>query len=178
MVLRAAWMWGFQVSLGSSGKQRCALSWALLSSSSRSCHLQQPRAEWKLSSCNTDLAVTTHLSTYKLFLPLTYIYPTLCPVSTRSSEVFIFHHHFSFPLRFLTTEWNPRKQNIMSCPPLRAANILQNKATSWLCLKPSPRSHSTDQHTPERAAPGFTSLNIPNTTSPNLMDSEKPRTSA
>lgn len=177
MALRAAWMWGFQESLGSLGKHHRALSRALLSSFSRSRHLQQPRTEEQLSSCNTDLAVTTHLSTHKLFLPLIYTYPTLLV-----SHFYLKLRDIYFPPSFLfpsplSNSWMKPQKAEHNVSPRHAANILQNEATSWLRLKPSPHSHSTNQHTPERAAPGFRSLNSPNITSPNLMDFEKPRTS-
>lgn len=87
----------------------------------------------------------------------------LCPISTLSSEIRNFYYDFSFPFLFLMAEWNPRKQN--KTHP-HTANILQNDGTSWLHFKPSPRSHSADQHKLTRAGPHYRSLNSPNVTSP------------
>lgn len=127
MALRAAWMWGFQESLGSSGKQHCALSWALLSSFSRSHHLQQPRAEEKLSPCNTDLAVTAQLSTDKLFLPLIYTYPTLL-VSHFYSKLrdIYFPPSFLFPSPLPNSWMKPQKaKHNVSTPTLQTSSKMR-----------------------------------------------------
>lgn len=147
-------MWGFQVPLGSLGKQPC------LATSTAPCPLQQAHAEGKPSSCNRDLSVTTHLSTHKLLLPLTCTYFTLLV-----SDFYTEFKDTSFlpPLLFLSPlshGWmKPQKAKPNT---LLAPNILQNEATSWLHLKPSSQSHSASHSQ--------------NATSPNLMDSKKPGT--
>lgn len=99
----------------------------------------------------TETSVSPHIYQHtNYFCHLhTYTPLCLCPISTLSSEILIFHYHFSFPLLVLMAEWNPSKQNRTHTP--YAANVLQNEATSWLHLKPSPRSHSTNQHKLTRA---------------------------
>lgn len=120
----------------------------------------------------TETSVSPHIYQHTNYFCHLHTYTPLCscPISTLSSEILIFHYHFSFRLLVLTAEWNPSKQNRTHIP--YAANVLQNEATSWLHLKPSPRSHSTNQHKLTRAGPGFRTLN-----SPNLTDSKKSGTS-
>lgn len=173
MIWEVAWMWDFQVSLGSLGKQSCAPSRALLRSLNRSPSpavgmrwrktvLLQQRSRCYCTSINTQI------------ISATYTYSTLLV-----SHFYTKFRHTYFLLSFLfpsllMAEWNPRKQNKTHTPMLQTCSKMRQLLD---CIWSLQLTHTAQTNTLARAGPGFRSLNSPNVTSPNLTDSKKPGTS-
>lgn len=142
MVWEAACMQGFQVSLGSLGKQPCSAA------STDPCHLQQAHTELKPSSCNRDLSVTTHLSTHKLLLPLTYTYFTLLVShfygKFRDTS---FSLSFLFPFPLFHGWMKPQKANKTNSLLQTSAKMRQLFDCIWSTqCKSQPKRHKPKPH--------------------------------
>lgn len=128
MAWEAAWMWGFQASLGSLGKQSCAPSWALLGSLNRSPSpaagtrwrrtiLLQQRLQCHCISINTQIISATY--TYSSLL-VSHFYTKF------RDTCFLLSFLFPTPLSHGSMKPQKAKQNTAPCckHPPKWGNLL------------------------------------------------------